>query len=230
MKKFIYDIINIRNVSLKYNLAITEDNDPPRNSFDKTYPTISKFKYNGTEYTKITPRGYIVFAIDGKNSYDNDAYVNLTYMSFYSLRRALKNVINKIYTTNDIFMFHKRTLVLNKDRAKEISENVQANDRSVMIYPIVISDNDNAEIQYEGIGFSINSYSIVSTLSIDEAIVLYECFKDINIVELNAMACQWFSDVSVKDENKKPIYAPKREGSTIHSNFSSRQQSYLPDI
>lgn len=230
MKKFIYDIVNIRNVNLKYNLNITEEGDPARNKFEKTYPTVSKFRYNGTEYTKVTPRGYIVLSIDGKNSYDSNAYVNLTYMSFYSVRRALKNVINKIYTTNDVFMFHKRTLVLNKDRAKEISENVRVNDKSLMIYPIVISDNDNAEIQYEGIGFSINNYAIMSTLSIDEAIVLYECLKDINIVELNAMACQWFSDVSTKDDISKPLYAPNKEEVVIHSNFSSNQQSYLPDI
>lgn len=230
MKKFIYDIANIRNINIRYNLIITEDGDPPRNKFEKTYPTVSKFKYNGSEYTKISPRGYIVFAIDGKNSYDSNAYINLTYMTFYSVRRALRNVINKIYTTNDIFMFHKQTLVLNKDKAREISENIQVNDRSIMIYPIVISDNDNAEIQYEGIGFSINNYSIMSTLSIDEAVVLYECLKDINMVELAALASKWFDDVSVKDDISKPLYAPARESQGVHSNFSSNQKSYLPDL
>ena len=231
MKKFIFDIINIRSINLKYCVHINSENDNKSKGQDTNFSTISRFSYNNTEYVKLTPRPYVVFSIDGKNSYESKSYVNMPYMGFYAFRHSLHKVLNNIYSMTDLFVYHRNILVLNKEKSSSASENIQVNGKNIMIYPIVISDPDNSELQFEGIGFSINSYSVIASLTIDEAITLYECLKDINMAELSTIACLWFQDTTCKKKviPTQPIQ-PIRTTESISSNFSSKNEPFLPDI
>lgn len=176
-------------------------------------PLLSRFQFNGNEYVKILPRGFVSIDItsnlDRNEEFDTGRFFSMSGIEMFFFIHGLEKLIS-VYSDKNIKLYYIDSeddeLVLNTEEANkhEISIRVKGNKIVKMVPTVVEQDN----IQYEGCCLYINSLANVSYLTISEMLYLLEELKKINIPQLTMETIILYHMVDNKDMDK--VEMPKQ--------------------
>lgn len=229
-----YEKIN-KNMKLKFGLILSDA--------DSKYNTklIDKFSIDGADYLKLAPHPFLTIDIatkdDKKENWSSNRSVALTRIGIFTMKRRLREALDSLLT-DDLFMYYDDKLILNKELAQSLTVKFKANNKYVMIRPIVVPDEENGSVEYEGLCFMINKVESFNLMTIEEAEFLLDTLETIDLMALalNAIniAMQMKGKEAVKldiKSNKLIVEEDKKEEETININFTDKKdENTIPDI
>lgn len=182
MTKISVDIASIGKMKLKCNLIVDEDE-----SKYKHHRTINKFKFNGSDYLKISPNPYLTIDISktadkSDINWNSNNVVTINKISLFVLQRKIKKLI-KNFSIPDLFFIKDNKLYLNKKVSLANGEIVRTANKTIKMLYCVVSDNNDVN-EYEGIAFMINSIDNICFLTYDELEYLYYELSNINMQQM----------------------------------------------
>lgn len=171
---------------IKFNIIV--EDDIGTNKFANKTKCIDKFSYAGSKYLKLSPRPYITIDIceskDKNDSWNSNLQVNLNKFVLFDLLRKLRSMINK-FKIKDMFFIKNNHLHVNTESANSNCEFVKTPNKIIKLLHCVVKDEDNIELEYEGICFMINSIDNYCFLTYTELEYLYYELSKINMTELS---------------------------------------------
>jgi hypothetical protein len=210
MYKTIIELGKINNgMKLKFGLVIRDDTPKANMKFQPKL--IDKFVLGGGEYLKITPHPYLVIDISGSadkgETWNNNKSITLgdygIFIMLGGLQEALKNIRNP-----DMFKYMNNHLMVNKELAKRLTVSRFISNKKVILTPVVVYDENNAEIEYEGFAFMIDTMDNFCMLTLEEAEFLMYKLRTTNLIGLSLQVIQTVVAVN-KTEAKKIEKDPK---------------------
>lgn len=172
------------NSSFRVKFGLILDEGPTATFVKKSHTDIvSRYKFNGNDYFKLSPNPFLVFDItskeDRKNKDRNGHSVTINRRGLFLFIQKLRVYIRKYKEIKELFYYEDHELKVNREYMNSCILNfVGNNNRRVFMYPCVITDEENDSIQYEGSFFCINSYSNYACLTYTEMeYLLYELEK-----------------------------------------------------
>lgn len=202
-------------------------------------PIVNKFNFNGNEYLKISPRGYVCIDItsrlDRGEDYNRNRFFvmdskNLFYFisAMEKLLSIFKNPEVKLYTISG----DTGDLILNKELANECTVRVRVNSGKVISITPTVVEQDN--VQYEGCCLYVNTLDNLTYLTISEMAFLICELKKINIPQLATNAILLYhilDDTESKELEKKELITESHEEEQESSNVRIKieQPHEIPD-
>ena len=169
-----------RSMRLKFGLILKDD---PQNIY-KQKKTVDKFTYSGNEYLSVNPSSFLtidISASDDKNSaWNTNNSVNFTKDKLFILGNSLKRIISK-FNEPDLFYIKDKHLYVNKELSDKYEQVVNTYSKKVMIKHVVVLDDNDPNVQYEGVVFMINSPDYFCCLTYDELTYLYHEITKIDL-------------------------------------------------
>ena len=194
MHKTILDLGNINKIlKLKFNLMIDDDQFFKQAVSKQDTRTIQSFMMGGSEYLKLYPHPYVSIDIsrssDKGDSWNSNLVANLSRASIYIMQKKLKIMLDGFRIQN---LFYKQNgrLLLNQDVAKSRAQIVKTSNKAIAIVYAVVPDDDNKEIEYEGISLMINSLDNFCYLTYEELEYFIRVLENINLNSLALQAIQ----------------------------------------
>ena len=206
----------------KVNFTIYLDYIDKQDGTKFNFPVINKFMFDGNEYLKVTPRGYICIDItsrlDRGESYNRNRFFAMDSKNLFYFISALENLI-RVFQDRNIHLYtidgDTGELILNKELANKYAVKVRVNSAKVIMMIPSVVEQDN--IQYEGCCLCINSLDNLTYLTFSEmGYLLYELKKiDIPTLAIHAILVYHLLDESetreLELEKKEPISEEKEE-------------------
>ena len=184
MYKSSIDIGSInKEMKVTFNIIISEENDINNQQKNaNNFKTISRFIYNGADYLKFSPRPYLTIAMRryGDVMSDKNCYININKLNLFVLIQRVKKMIEN-FKVEDLFFVKNKRLNLNVEKAQSLIQVMKTNDKSIAMVYCVIEDENNRDIQYEGISFMINDISHSTLITYDELLYMYHMLSTINM-------------------------------------------------
>lgn len=133
---------------------------------------VSKTEWSGNQYLTFKIYPYYILRFIHPDEHEEKYNRNRTqtinrFDSFHFIMQG-KELLKKFKETEDLFSYLDNQLVVNKQRAKEISTIVNLKDgRKLLLQPIVVPDKETRS-EFEGIAIFSNSLDTYSLLTYDE--------------------------------------------------------------
>lgn len=227
-----YERIN-KNMKLKFGLILSADG----NKFNSK--VIDKFNIDGTDYLKLSPHPFITIDIstreDKRESWSSSKSVSLTRVGIFIMKKKIREALESM-TKEDLFMYYDEKLTLNKELAMESTVKFRTNNKYVMIRPIVVPDEENPAIEYEGLCFMINSVENYNLMTIDEVEFLLDILDNIDLMNLaltvvnTAMLMKTKSTVKLDIKSNKLI-TEETGNEKVELNFTNKKdENTIPNI
>lgn len=196
MHKTIIELGNINKLMrLKFNLMIENENPIKGAASRQDIRTIHQFMVGGTEYFKLCPHPYLTIDIskssDRGDSWNANTTVNLSNQSIFRLRKLLKRMIDG-FQVKDLFYKQNGKLILNRSVADKMVQHVKLISKTVAMVYAVVPDEENKEVEYEGLCFIINSVDNFCYLTYNEAEYLLYRLSSIDLYSLTMQAIQTY--------------------------------------
>lgn len=233
MYKVILEYARInRSMKLKFNL-ILKDNNPKFNM-----KLIDKFNFNGVDYLKFSPHPYLTLDISSPlnrgESWSSNNMVTLNQQGLFLARRHIRKAVESL-KTEDLFLYVNDRLVVNQDIANTVTTKFISGNKHVLLRPVVVYDDDNPLIEYEGICLMINSVDNFCNLTIDEAEFLYYTLDKINLIDLAMNVINTSMMLKSKEVKKvkteRIIEEVKQENIEVKANFNPKKEdNTIPEI
>lgn len=196
MYKISIDLVRVNKaMQLKFNLLI-EDESPIKSAVSKQDTrTIHSFMMGGSEYLKIRPHPYITIDIskasDRGDAWNSNLVVNLTAPSLFVFQKALKKMLEGFHV-RDLFFKQNGKLMVNFSVANPMMQRVRTSNRMIALTYAVVPDEENKEVEYEGICFMINSVDNYCYLTYNEIEFLLHTLSSLQIHVLSMQALQLY--------------------------------------
>lgn len=173
-------------MKLKFNLIIKNTSNLKNRVYENGI--IDKFTYGDSEYLKLSPKPYITIDIsdasDKNDSWNSNTQVNFNKFCLFELIQKTKSMLES-FKIKELFYKKDGKLQVNPTVASQCSEIIRTPNKAVKMIHAVIYDNENKEIEYEGICFMINSPDNYCCLTYHELEYLYYELNNINMHELS---------------------------------------------
>ena len=175
-----YEKIN-KNMKIKFGLILSDS--------DKKFNTkvLDKFNIDGTDYLKISPHPFLTIDIatkdDKKGNWSSNKSVSLTRIGLFIMKRRLRESIRNLMT-DDLYEYYNGKLTLNKNMARDLTLKFRVNNKYVMIQPIVVPDEEDPNVEYEGLCIMINSVDNYNLVTVEEAEFLYDVLDKVDLTGL----------------------------------------------
>lgn len=191
-------------MKIKFNIIIKDDEN--KNSFNMK--VIDTFTYGGSEYLRLSPKPYITIDIsataDKTDSWNSNTQVNLNKMCLIDFIIKSKNMINK-FRIPELYFIKNNRLQVNTDIANKSYEIIRTPNKTIKMIHCVVYDNDNSDIENEGICFMINSIDNFCFLTYTELEYLYYMLSKINMDELAISLINTYLLIKDKESRKLEI-------------------------
>ena len=234
MYKVLLDYERIsKNMKLKFGLILSDEGNKFNNK------VIDKFNIDGTDYLKISPHPFLTIDIatreDKRDNWSSNRSISLTRVGMFMMKKKLREALDNL-TTEDLFSYYDNKLTLNKDLAAQTTVKFKANNKYVMIQPIVVPDEENPGIEYEGLCFMINSVENFNLMTIDEVEFLLDILDHTDLLNLaltvinTAMLMK--SKTSAKlDLKSVKLIAEEKSKEKVELNFTNKKDdTTIPKI
>lgn len=227
-----YEKIN-KNMKLKFGLILSDGDKKFNNK------VLDKFTIDGADYLKVSPHPFLTIDIstreDKGGNWSSNRSVTLTTLGIFILKKKLKKALESL-ATEDLFMYYDNKLMLNKDLAVESTVKTKLGNKYVMIQPIVVPDEENPAIEYEGLCFMINSVDNFNLMTIDEAEFLLDRLENVDLMNLaltvinTAMLMKAKTSVKLDVKSNKLI-TEEASKENVEVNFTNKkEESTIPNI
>lgn len=211
MKKINLELGKVsKGMRLRFSLILDSGPGPQNRNFN----LISHFQIDGNEYLRLNPHPFITIDISdtfGKNeTWNTNHVVNLNHFSKMKLESKLNIMIKDLQIKNLFYYDNFNHLKVNPEVNKRINPKpfVIGNKTCHMQY-IVIKDEKDPEIEYEGVIFMINSVDNYCYLTVDELGYFYYLLRSINMTDLSLQVMNYYqllkndTDRNVRDLTKE---------------------------
>ena len=156
-----------KGMKLRFNLVLKPENESYINQ------VIRKFRLNGNDYLKLSPHPYLT--IDISNTYDkneewsSNRIVNLNQKGLFNMICGIDEMLLKFQIPNLFYYENQKKLKVNLELAKRNGKNIMCGTgKMCRLQHCVVHDEENNELDYEGIVFMINHPDNFCYLTIDE--------------------------------------------------------------
>ena len=221
MYKIIHELGSVnKTMKLKFNLMIQNEKQVKQAVNRQDTQTINSFMIGGTEYLKLSPYPYITIDIskstDRGDAWNANLSVNLNSIGLFIMQKKLKHILNG-FQVKSLFYKQDGKLYVNPNIANRMVEYIRLLNKVVKVSYGVVKDEENQEIEYEGVIFMINTSDNYCLLTYDE---LEYLFYILSKIDLNIMALQainiYLAQLTTKVDN------PWKLKTTF--NFSEKQE------
>lgn len=223
----------------KVSFTIYLDYIDPQTGTKFNIPIVNKFTFNGNEYLKINPRGYVCVDItsrlDRGEDYNRNRFFVMDSKNLFYFISAMEKLL-EIFRNPQLLLYtisgDTGDLILNEELANKYTVRVRVNSGKVISITPTIVEQDN--VQYEGCCLYINTLDNLTYLTISEMAFLVFELKKINIPQLATYAIllyQSFDEKETKElEKKEPIeetHEEEQESSNVRIRIE--QPHEIPD-
>lgn len=169
-------------------------------------PTVSLFNYNGSNYIKVSPFPFINIDISSKldkgEEWNSNRSFNMNRREFFTFAMHLQKLVRTFTVEKGLFYYDKnQTLRVNHDLAEQHKQTVVCSNKSIMMRPIVVENEESHEL-YEGIVFFVNTLDFFSCITYGEAeYLLFELKR----IDFNTLTMELLNMHYLK---KKEEFAP----------------------
>lgn len=147
-------------MTLQYNLIIRNDDMVKRMVNTREFDAVEFYTgRNGMEMMKLAPHPFLnidLYNRDRGGVYDDNLTVNITTTTLFMLISKLKKIIQGFKVKN-LFFTNGGKLGVNKSIAVQLNQYVRTPTKTIKLAYAVVPDEENKEIEYEGIAFMINT-------------------------------------------------------------------------
>lgn len=178
-----------KTMKLKFNLILDSNDDNFMNKL------IRKFSLNGNDYLKLNPHPYATMDIssssDKGEEWSSNKSVNLNRKSIFFMIDAITDMINNFTISNLFYYDTNKKLTLRKEVASTVTRNIPCGTGKVCRFQhCVVPDEDNPNMDYEGVVFMINHPENYCYLTIDELKFLRFELNKIDLTTLSILLIQ----------------------------------------
>lgn len=222
-----------KGMKLKFNIILKDDKQA------YGLKLVDKFNLNGVDYLKINPHPYLTIDISSNNSkgenWSSNKTITLNQQGVFMAKRRLREVIDSM-GTEDLFVYVRDRLCVDKDIANELTTKFVTSNKHVLLRPVVVYDDDDPTIEYEGICLMINTVDNYCNMTLDEAEYLYDLLDRINLTEtalsvINTSVLLKTMHTKKIESQPKTFVENKKEDESIDVNFSTEKaDDSLPEI
>ena len=228
-----------RSMKLKFGLMISSEEDIkfPANKL------INKFTYYGNQYFRFNPKPFIILDISSAftktEGWSSNSSVSLNRYGLFRFIQGLRKFIQAFKDEKNLFYYRGTTLYVNYDLIEKVSMRISMpSGKLILLKPCVVLDNEgNHDIFYEGCIFCINSMDNYCYLTFNEMeYLLYELSK----VDMTVLSCQIVALIQscshVKSEEGIQRIILEEKGSSIDDKHESPssvtiiKENNLPDL
>lgn len=175
-------------MKIKFNLIIKDENQLKSNIQSYGNKLIEVFKYNGSEYLKISPKPYITIDIsatsDKNDVWNSNNQVNLNKICLFDFMRKIKLMIDA-FKIPELFFIKNKKLQVNSQVSEKYTQYVRTPNKIIKLSHVVVYDTDNKELEYEGICMFVNGVDNFCCITYSELEYLYYELTRINMHELS---------------------------------------------
>ena len=187
MKKVILDMGKIsKGMRLKFGLILS-DNEIPNQKFNNKI--INVFNLSGNEYIKISPHPFITLDIsssfDKNEDWSNNKSVTLNNANKMKFENSLLSVIKSFQVKNMFYYDNHKKLMCDDNISKKNMTKIIIGNKTCIFRCLAIPDENNKEVNYEGVIMMVNSVDNFCYLSFEEVNVLLYSLKNINMYSMS---------------------------------------------
>lgn len=177
-----------KNMKLRFGVVVQNEKDIKKMYNQKgQVPTMSTFTIQGVEYLKLHPYPYLTIDIaksgDKGDAWNSNLQVNINSLYMFRLKKTLQELLDN-FPTKNLYYKQNGKLVVNQDIAGPLARVVKTNTKVIKLVYAVVPDEENKEIEYEGISFMINTMDSFCLLTYDELEFLIYYLDKINLDQL----------------------------------------------
>lgn len=238
MYKIILDLGPINKMmKLKFNLMIEHENQVKQAINRQDTRTISSFMMGGTEYLKLTPFPYVSIDIsktsDRGDKWNPNLTANLNSAGMFIMQKKLKQILSGFQVKN---LFYKQDgrLYVNQSVASQMVEYIRLPNKTLKVMYAVVKDEENQEIEYEGVVLMINTSDNYCFLTYDELEYLIYALSKVDIHVLSLQAIQLYMmklSSNIKPEIAVSTFSEKKEVVPETTNYAKIvEPSEIPNI
>lgn len=238
MYKIILDLGSInKTMRLKFNLMIEHENQVKQAINRQDTRTISSFMMGGTEYLKLTPFPYVSIDIsktsDRGDKWNSNLTANLNSAGMFIMQKKLKQILSGFQVKN---LFYKQDgrLYVNQSVASQMIEYIRLPSKTLKVMYAVVKDEENQEIEYEGVVLMINTSDNYCFLTYDELEYLIYALSKVDIHVLSLQAIQLYMmklSSNIKPSIAVSTFSEKKEVVPETTNYAKIvEPSEIPNI
>ena len=227
-----YEKVN-KNMKLKFGLILSDNNK------NFNLKLLDKFNIDGADYLKISPHPFLTIDIstkdDRKGNWSSAKSISLNRLNIFILKKRLKEALKNLLT-EDLFEYYNDKLVLNKAIARELTIKFRVNNKYMLIQPIVVPDEENPAIEYEGLCIMINNVENYNLLTIEEAEFLIDILEHIDLMSLSLQVINTAMMMKNKESIKLNIKSNRLiteeiSKEQVTANFTNKkEENVIPEI
>lgn len=200
---------------LRFNMIIKDETQLKQTVKNYNNPNaISTHISGAVEYLRLHPGGYVCIDInhagDRNDAWNSGLVVNLGMKGIFLLQKKLKTIL-KGFTVKDLFFKQSGKLYVNQAVASSMNEYMTTSTKTLKFAYAVVPDEENKEIEYEGIAFMINQVENFCYLTYEEIEFLLYVLSKVNIMELSLQVINTYLLQQLQPQEVKIISKPVAE-------------------
>ena len=191
-------------LKVTFNLVMKGDNKAQASKY--LSETVDKFTFNGSTYLRFNPKPFITLDIskagDKGEGWNPNMTVNLNKMSLFEFNQACESII-EAFRVKELFYTKDNKLKINREVAKNFVQHLRAGNKAVLITHAVVVDDENIDIEYEGVSLMINSIDNFALITYSEFKYLLHLLSTINMDTLAMQLINAYIAIEKKSDSQK---------------------------
>lgn len=178
-----------KSMRLRFSVIIRDDDISNGSPWNRE-PLYKRFRFQENEYFKVNPHPFLTIDISDRREMKKEGWnsgysVSLNQKALFLMRRRVRELIQAFQTEHQMFYYNERNeLVVNPILADKHKIYVPTSQKTILMQPCVVPDDETPNKVYEGVFFAINRMEYYTYLTFEELDYFYEILSSIRMTEL----------------------------------------------